>query len=354
MSKLEVPKNPKQIFQSLLVLVVSILLGMAHFQNWAQFIFFQTQAYLLIPFLIWVVFQFGQREALLAVFAISILAIWGTVHGMGPFAMKNQTDALILLQGFIAVTSLIVLFLGAVLAERARAKEMIKEHVEDLESFTYSVSHDLRAPLRHIHTHADQLKQKASPALTAEERECIEIISQSVVKMGKLLDDLLDLSKVGRVEIQKTKIDLNALVRETLEMFREETKGRKIQWKIGSLPYVWGDAKLLKLVLTNLISNTLKFTKPRSVAMIEIGWHDSGGNDIILFIKDNGVGFDKNLVGKLFKVFQRLHAPDQFEGTGVGLFNVQKIIGRHGGRIWAEGAIDQGATFYWTLPVKEG
>jgi light-regulated signal transduction histidine kinase (bacteriophytochrome) len=168
--------------------------------------------------------------------------------------------------------------------------------------------------------------------------------------MGNLIDDLLAFSRVGRVEMQKAEINLDELVRETLGDFQAETKARKIQWTTGPLPVVRADRALLRLVLVNLISNAVKFTGQRDEARIEIGCapHDKG--ETVVFIRDNGAGFDPRYVHKLFGVFQRLHSNAEFEGTGIGLANVQRIISRHGGRVWAEGAVDRGATFYFSIP----
>ena len=172
--------------------------------------------------------------------------------------------------------------------------------------------------------------------------------------MGNLIDDLLAFSRVGRAELQKTEVNLDELVQETLGDFQAETKERNIAWKIHPLPSVRADRALLRMVLVNLISNAVKFTGARAEAKIEIGSAPNEDGETVIFIRDNGAGFDPRYAEKLFGVFQRLHSQDEFEGTGIGLANVQRIIHRHGGRAWAEGAVDGGATFYFSIPKQNG
>jgi light-regulated signal transduction histidine kinase (bacteriophytochrome) len=167
--------------------------------------------------------------------------------------------------------------------------------------------------------------------------------------MGMLIDDLLAFSKIGRTEMKRRKVGLNTLVRGVVREIKAEAKGRDIVWEIDELPDVYGDQSLLKLVFDNLISNAVKYTRTRPQAEIRIGCKDEG-SEIICSVKDNGVGFDMKYADRLFEVFQRLHAEEEFEGTGIGLANVQRIISRHGGRTWADGAVGQGAIFYFTLP----
>jgi light-regulated signal transduction histidine kinase (bacteriophytochrome) len=170
--------------------------------------------------------------------------------------------------------------------------------------------------------------------------------------MGDLIDDLLAFSRLGRTELRKTEVDLDELVQETLTDFQVETKERNIAWKIDPLPPVRADRALLRMVLVNLMSNAVKFTSARTEAKIEIGCAPIENDETVIFIRDNGAGFDPEYTGKLFGVFQRLHSPTEFEGTGIGLANVQRIIHRHGGRAWAEGVVDVGATFYFSIPNK--
>ncbi len=222
---------------------------------------------------------------------------------------------------------------------------------KELEAFSYSVSHDLRAPLRHIMGFVELLSGKAPEFLDAKSRHYLQVISDSARQMGHLIDDLLSFSRMGRSEMMKTQISLDALVKEVINGFQEETKGRDIVWKVGPLPEVNGDSAMLRLVFVNLISNALKYTRPRQQAIIEIGCSPGGQDENVFYIKDNGVGFDMQYADKLFGLFQRLHRSEEFEGTGLGLANIRRIVLRHGGRVWAEGAENIGAIFYFSLPA---
>jgi len=220
---------------------------------------------------------------------------------------------------------------------------------KELESFSYSVSHDLRAPLRHITGYALLLEKKASPILDETTLHYLNTISESAKQMGNLIDDLLAFSRMGRSEVKKSRTHLGYLVKGILKDLQEEIKDRDIAWNVGELPEVFCDGSMLRLVFVNLISNAAKFTRPRPKALIEIGCV-SEQEEFIFFVRDNGVGFDPKYKDKLFGVFQRLHHRDEFEGTGIGLANVRRLIYRHGGRTWAEGEIENGATFYFSLP----
>jgi PAS domain S-box-containing protein len=220
----------------------------------------------------------------------------------------------------------------------------------ELEAFAYSVSHDLRAPLRHIDGFIDILRDSAKDSLDDQNRHYMDVIADSARKMGMLIDDLLSFSRMGRSEMSNVQVDLNELVQEVMREFGQETEDRNIQWKISPLPVISGDRAMLRIVLVNLIANALKFTRSRPTAQIEIGCEKDNETEAVIFVRDNGVGFDMSYVDKLFGVFQRLHHQDDFEGTGIGLANVRRIIARHGGRTWAEGEVDHGATFYFSLP----
>lgn len=225
---------------------------------------------------------------------------------------------------------------------------------EELEAFSYSVSHDLRAPLRHVTGFVNLLINEAGPSLSKKSLEHLTTISDSAKRMGNLIDDLLTFSRVGRAPLQKTELNLEEMARDVMGDFQLETKDRKISLKIDPLPNVWADHTLLRLVLVNLISNALKFTGGRAEATVEIGCAPDDSGKTVIFIRDNGAGFDPRYVNKLFGVFQRLHTQAEFEGTGIGLANVQRIIRRHGGRTWAEGVVDSGATFYFSIPKNNG
>lgn len=221
---------------------------------------------------------------------------------------------------------------------------------EQLEAFSYSVSHDLRAPLRHVVGFVKLLQQETGSTLSEKGARHLNTISQAATRMGTLIDDLLAFSRVGREELHKSEVDLNELIRETLGDFQSEIKGRTIVWDIHPLPPVLADRALLRMVVTNLLSNAVKFTLGRAKAHIKIDSSESPQGDPVICIRDNGAGFDPKYTGKLFGVFQRLHTEAEFEGTGIGLANVQRIILRHSGRVWAEGILDEGAAFYFSIP----
>jgi signal transduction histidine kinase len=224
---------------------------------------------------------------------------------------------------------------------------------KELESFTYSVSHDLRAPLRHMVGYSELLQRQASSLLDEKSQRFIRTILDAAKRMGNLIDDLLAFSRIGRAETKKAEVDLEQLVKEVVAEIGQDTKGRDIAWKIGALPVCLGDRSMLRLVVVNLVSNAVKFTSMRAQAEIEIGCVDRDRREVEVFVRDNGAGFEMQYVDKLFGVFQRLHLPEQFEGTGIGLATVQRIIHRHGGKVRGEGVVDQGATFYFSLPKTQ-
>ena len=218
----------------------------------------------------------------------------------------------------------------------------------DLETFSYSVAHDLRSPIRQIAGFAKLLSEEYESQLPPEARRYLEKVGQGAQRMGVLVDDLLHLAHVGRQALTLQSTALSAILDEALESLRPDYAGRSVEWRIGELPMVSCDRGLMKQVFVNLVSNALKYTSTRDVALIEVG-QDSVDGEQIVFVRDNGVGFDMRYIDKLFGVFQRLHPASEFEGTGIGLATVERIVRKHGGRIWAKAMPDRGATFYFTL-----
>jgi light-regulated signal transduction histidine kinase (bacteriophytochrome) len=218
----------------------------------------------------------------------------------------------------------------------------------ELEAFTYSVSHDLRAPVRHIAGFCTILMEDCAPQLDAEAKRHLARIQEGTRRMGVLVDELLALARVGRQSLSWQPTRLNTLVDDVVTLLKPDTEGRQVEWKIAELPQVNCDPTLLRQVFQNLISNALKYSRTRDAAVIAVG-SLPGSAPPTIFVRDNGVGFSMKYADKLFGVFQRLHRDDQFEGTGVGLATVQRIVQKHGGRAWAEAEVDKGATFYFTL-----
>lgn len=236
-------------------------------------------------------------------------------------------------------------------AERTEALQQVNR---ELEAFSYSVSHDLRAPLRHIAGFVEMLVEEAGQSLSVEGRRYLDVISQSANRMGVMIDDLLAFSRAGRSEVRKTRLGLRQLVNESIQQMEGDLVDRQIEWRIGELPEISADRGLISLVLANLIGNAVKYSRTRHPAIIEIGVAPTAGqnNELVIFVRDNGIGFDMQYAHKLFGVFQRLHSESEYEGTGIGLANVRRIVERHGGRVWAESVENHGSTFYFTLPTQ--
>jgi signal transduction histidine kinase len=237
-----------------------------------------------------------------------------------------------------------------VAGELQRRGELLEAANKELEAFSYSVSHDLRAPLRHIDGYAALLRKAVDDSLNEKAARYLQTISDAARQMGQLIDDLLVFSRMGRQDMLQTAVNMDQLIKSILSDLRLDLHGRQISWTIASLPEVKGDPSMLRQVFMNLLTNALKFTSTRATASIAIGVDAHSSDEIVLYVRDNGVGFDMQYAPKLFGVFQRLHRADEFEGTGIGLANVRRIVHRHGGRTWADGVPDKGATFYVALP----
>jgi len=238
--------------------------------------------------------------------------------------------------------------LEAQVAQRTQALEGTNA---ELESFSYSVSHDLRAPLRAIHGFARILLEDHQAKLDPEAQRLLGVIDQNTRRMGQLIDDLLAFSRLSRKELASARVDMTELANVVADELRraEPERNGQLEVKIGTLLPAQGDRAVLRQVFSNLLQNAMKFTRAQPNARIEVGSRPDG-KETVYFVKDNGAGFDPRYTDKLFGVFQRLHSNEEFEGTGVGLAIVKRIVQRHGGRVWAEGKVNEGATFYFTLP----
>lgn len=240
--------------------------------------------------------------------------------------------------------------LAAAVADRTAELARINE---ELEAFTSSVSHDLRAPLRHMTGFATLLERTSQDTLSEQGRNYARQITSAGARMSRLIDDLLAFARTAQTPLRTGPVDLHALVKDVIADTEGDVIGRQVEWHVEPLPIVNADRALMRQVLANLIANAVKYTKTRHQARIEVGAAPGEGAEVVVYVRDNGVGFDMAYAGKLFGVFQRLHEADRFEGTGIGLANVRRIIQRHGGRTWAEGAVDRGATFFIALPAHE-
>jgi light-regulated signal transduction histidine kinase (bacteriophytochrome) len=220
----------------------------------------------------------------------------------------------------------------------------------ELEAFSFTVSHDLQAPLRRINGFVEMLKESASSQLDDDNMKMLTHVIEASAQMTQLIQALLAFARTSRTEMHFGEVDLNVLVDQAIGELHSDTRGRTIEWRRNTLPKVHGDAILLHQVLANLLSNAVKYTRKRDQAVIEIGTREGRDDEVVIFVRDNGVGFDSRFAGKLFGVFQRMHRADEFEGTGIGLANAQRIVTRHGGTIWADAALGSGASFYFSLP----
>jgi signal transduction histidine kinase len=222
----------------------------------------------------------------------------------------------------------------------------------ELEEFSYSVSHDLRTPLRAIAGFAQILLDEHSASLDSEGRRLLDVVRTNTVRMGQLIDDMLEFLRLGRCPMELGTLATEQLVREVFDDLRTSAPGRQLRLELRDPPPLWGDRAMIRRLFASLLSNAVKFTRPRPETVIEVGGSRDGKQNRY-YVRDNGVGFDMQYVDKLFKVFEHVHPAGQFEGSGTGLAMVKRIVGRHGGRVWAEGQVDVGATIHFTLPAKE-
>jgi signal transduction histidine kinase len=269
-----------------------------------------------------------------------------------------QTGIFLVGVNLVGTALIIALAVFSITAARRSARDSEKRAgelqaaVNELDAFSYSVSHDLRAPLRSMDGFSRILLTQHGPALSAEAREFLQLVRDSAVQMGRLVDDLLTFARLGRRPLSRQRVPAREIVEQILHDQQQQAKGRTVDVSVGELPPLWGDPALLTQVYVNLIDNAFKYTRVRARASIEIGARAIGGEQVC-FVRDNGAGFDMRYADKLFGVFQRMHRAEEFEGTGVGLAIVQRIVQRHGGRVWAEAALDRGATFYFTIGTQD-
>jgi light-regulated signal transduction histidine kinase (bacteriophytochrome) len=272
----------------------------------------------------------------------------------------SRGNFLLLIVNLAGIALMIALAVLSILTVRRMGEEALRDSekrgdelqatVNELDAFSYSVSHDLRTPLRAIDGFSRILLKHHAAELTPESREYLQAVRDNTVQMGHLVDDLLAFARLSRKQLNKQRVPTKPIIEQVVRSVQQQAEGRCVNVSVGDLPSVWGDSALLKQVFVNLIDNAFKYTRRRVDATVEIGTREIDGEQVF-FVRDNGVGFDMKYTGQLFGVFQRLHRAEDFEGTGVGLAIVQRIIQRHGGRIWAEAAVDKGATFFFTTEV---
>jgi signal transduction histidine kinase len=357
--------------EALVLLTALLLISAINFSSLTPFAAKHSPlGFLFLPIFAWAALRFGARGAVGFVLVMACLAINGTWHGLGPFAITDQNNSMLMLQMFICVATLTALVLAAAVTERKTAEEQfrrlnmelerrVRERTtqlegtnKELEAFCYSVSHDLRAPLRTVRGFSEVLLEQYQSQLDARGQDYLRRTCDAGLQMDRLIEDLLKLSRVTRSELQHAEINLSLIAQEIAADLVKTEPGRKVEFAISPGVLANGDERLLRQVIENLLRNAWKFTRKQPEARIEFGC--AHGESSPIFVRDNGVGFDMAYSAKLFGVFQRLHSATEFAGSGVGLAIVQRIISRHGGKVWAEAKVNAGATFYFTLPPVKG
>ena len=360
-----------RVMEALLLLIALLVVSALNFSDmFAMGEKHYPLAFLFFPLLAWAAVRFEARGAVAFVSVICCLAINGTLHHLGTFAVVGTNGSLLMLQMFICVATLSALVLAAAVAERKTAQAEVSKLIQELEkrvqdrtaqlegtnkeleAFCYSVSHDLRAPLRTIRGFSEVLMEQYKPQLDARGQDYLRRTADAGLQMDKLIEDLLKLSRLSRSDIQRAEIDLSAITQQIATELARGEPTRAVEFTIPPGIMANGDERLLRVVIDNLLRNAWKFTKKQPTAHIEFG--KMNGDSLAYFVRDNGVGFDMQYAGKLFGVFQRLHSSAEFAGSGVGLAIVQRVINRHGGKVWAEAKVNAGATIYFTLPAETG
>jgi light-regulated signal transduction histidine kinase (bacteriophytochrome) len=281
-----------------------------------------------------------------ATIAVAVAA--STAWFLADYFWHHTTLAITLWNSFTRFS--IYTAIGVLIAHQRKSQASLQKANEQLESFSRSVSHDLRAPLIHIGRYSELLGERAV-ALDDTGRHQLSLISRSATDGLMLIDDLLQFAQMQRTEVRRGPVDLNAMVATIRRNLELSAPDRKIRWQIETLPAVRGDAAMLQVAIRNLLENAVKYTRSRDEAIITVGSYERD-HFVVVFVRDNGVGFDPRYTNKLFRVFERLHGQTEFEGTGIGLALVREIVTRHGGQVWADGQLDAGATFHISLPVR--
>lgn len=289
----------------------------------------------------------GWRHGILLVILVAGCASFSWF--VADYLLEHTAPLITLWNGFTRLT--IFVAIGALIFRLRAEHELLMKANTELESFSHSVSHDLRSPLIHIGRYAEMLTKRAE-ALDDAGKRYLSSISASASDGLRLIDDLLEFAQVGRTQLQGRSVPLAAVVADVQRELAEAAGDRTIRWSIGALPTVQGDAPMLRVVMRNLMENAVKYTSTREEALIEVGSYADDNGAFVIYVRDNGVGFDPQYASKLFGVFQRLHGHDEFKGTGIGLALVRQIVERHGGRVWADGQVDYGATVSISLPKR--